>query len=235
MPEYMVLVLTDDVREAELPPADARTLVEGHSAYERQLRARGAYLDGARLRPSSEGRRVSVRDGAQPRVEAGPFGEASLTGYYLVQADSPDAAVELAHACPTSPGTSLDVRPVMAGHMDPEKSSQAGRVFAFAVLGSADSQAAWVDVMDRIDASTRGQFPAGRFLGGVRLHAPERGRRLAPNASRTTFDGPFLEAKEVIGGLFFLRLATLEEAVDWAGRTAYVTHGTLEIRELWRR
>jgi hypothetical protein len=51
---------------------------------------------------------------------------------------------------------------------------------------------------------------------------------------RAVFDGPFLESKEVIGGLFFLWMASLDEAVDWASRSEFVKHGALEIRELWR-
>jgi hypothetical protein len=51
---------------------------------------------------------------------------------------------------------------------------------------------------------------------------------------RATVDGPFLESKEVIGGLLFLRLASIEDAVRWAAKTPFVVHGALEIRELWR-
>jgi hypothetical protein len=47
-------------------------------------------------------------------------------------------------------------------------------------------------------------------------------------------DGPFLESKEVIGGLFFLRMTSIDEAVAWAAESRFVVHGTLEIRELWR-
>ena len=47
-------------------------------------------------------------------------------------------------------------------------------------------------------------------------------------------DGPFAESKEVIGGVFFMRMATQEEAVHWASQTPFVVHGMLEIRELWR-
>jgi hypothetical protein len=43
-----------------------------------------------------------------------------------------------------------------------------------------------------------------------------------------------LETKEVIGGLFFMRMATLDEAVEWAHESEFVKLGTLEIRELWR-
>jgi hypothetical protein len=52
--------------------------------------------------------------------------------------------------------------------------------------------------------------------------------------SQATFDGPFLESKEVIGGLFFLRMTRIEDAVRWAGETPFVLYGALEIRELWR-
>jgi hypothetical protein len=234
MPEYMVLIHASEAEEAAMPPSETHALIERHSAYERTLRASAAYLDGERLRPSAEGKRIGVRDG-QPRVESGPFADAPLAGYYVVQAESLDAATALAEECPMAPGTPLDVRPVMKGRIQPDKTAQQGRVFAFAVLGSAPSEQGWIDVMDRIDAVGTGDFPAGRSLGGVRLHAPGRGRRVtSTGGKRTSFDGPFLESKEVIGGVFFLRMATLEEAVTWAGRTEFVKHGPVEIRELWR-
>jgi hypothetical protein len=125
----------------------------------------------------------------------------------------------------------------MKGSLAADKASQRGRVFAFAVLGSAPNEQGWVEVMDRIDESTGSHFPVGRFLGGVRLEAPGRGRHVAAASTggrRAVFDGPFLEAKEVIGGLFFMRIASLDEAVQWASQSAFMKHGALEIRELWR-
>jgi len=69
----------------------------------------------------------------------------------------------------------------------------------------------------------------------VRLEAPSRGRQISSTGGRRAiFDGPFLESKEVIGGLFFMCMASLDEAVDWANNSAFVEHGALEIRELWR-
>jgi hypothetical protein len=234
MPEFMVMILANEADDGQMTPPDTKALIEGHSAYERKLRASSAYLDGERLRPSTEGRRVSARDG-HLRVEVGPFGEAPLGGYYILQADDLNAAVALAEQCPMPPGTSLDVRPIMKSQTKPEKASQQGRVFAFAVLGKAPSESAWIDVMDQIDVSTRDNFPADRLLGGVRLHAPGRGRRVtAVGDHRAVFDGPFLESKEVIGGLCFLRMSSLEEAVQWAGQSEFVKYGAVEIRELWR-
>jgi hypothetical protein len=133
-----------------------------------------------------------------------------------------------------APGTSLDVRPVMKGQFKPEKASHKGRVFAFAVLGNAPNERAWIDVMDRIDSSSD-RAPNERSLGGVRLEAPGRGRRVtSTGGQRAIFDGPFLESKEVIGGVFFMRMTTLDEAVKWAKETAFVKLGAAEIRELWR-
>jgi hypothetical protein len=234
MPRFMVMIQENEAEEGKLAPSETKALVEGHAAYERKLRAVSAYVDGERLRPSSEGKRVSSPDG-KLHVDAGPFGDKALSGYYVVEADGIDAAVELAEECPLPPGAELDVRPLMKGNLRPDKTSQQGRVFGFAVLGSAPSEQGWIDVMDRIDASTRDGFPADRVLGGVRLQEPGRGRRVTSTGGRrAVFDGPFLESKEVIGGLFFLRMASLEEAVDWASGTGFVKLGAVEIRELWR-
>jgi hypothetical protein len=226
MPDFMVMITANEAADASLAPSVIKGLVEGHSAYERSLRTASALLDGERFRPSSEGRRVSATE-----VEHGPFGDTALVAYYLVTADDLDAAVVLAQGCPMSPGTTVDVRPVMKGKLQPGKANQQGRIFAFAVLGNAANEQAWIDAMDRIDASTRDSIQVERSLGGVRLHAPGRGRTVTPTA---VFDGPFLESKEVIGGLFFMRWSTIEEAVEWARTTEFVRHGSVEIRELWR-
>ena len=232
MPDFMVMLLSSEAQEAQLAPVELNALEEAHTTYEQQLRATSAYVDGARLRPSAEGRRVSARGGA-PRVDSGPFDDPALAGYYVVRAESLDAAAALAQVCPMAPGTVLDVRPVMKGDIHPDKDRHQGRVFGFAVLGSAPSERAWIDVMDTIDAKTSDTFPTDRWCGGVRLKA--RGRRVTSSGGqRAVFDGPFLESKEVIGGLFFLRQATIEEAVQWAKQSGFVKDGGLEIRELWR-
>src|SRR5579871_5242926 len=114
MPQFMVMILENEAEGRMLAPSETKALVEGHSAYERKLRAVSAFVDGERLRPSSESRRISRRDG-QPRVDAGPFGDRALSGYYVLEAAGLDAAVKLAEECPMAPGGELDVRPLMKG------------------------------------------------------------------------------------------------------------------------
>ncbi len=231
MPDYMILIRENESEQQRMAPSETKAMIEGHTAYVKHLEASGAYRDSGRLRHSAEGKRVDAR-----KVEAGPFGdEQSIAGYYLVKADNLDAAVALAEACPMVPGDTLDVRPLMGGDVRADKASRQGKTFAFAVLGNAASEEAWVEVMDRIDLDTHGCFPPVRFLGGVRLEAPRRGRQVVSRGHmRTVMDGPFLESKEVIGGLFFMRTVDLDEAVRWASATKFVRHGALEIRELWR-
>jgi hypothetical protein len=231
MPDYMILIRENEADQQRMAPSDTKALVEAHAVYVKQLKKLGAYRDGERLRPSAEGRRVHAR-----AVEAGPFrDEQAIAGYYLVNAANIADAVALAEPCPMAPGDTLDLRPVMRGDVRAAKTSRQGKTFAFAVLGSATSEEAWVEVMDRIESDTHDGFPDERFLGGVRLEAPGRGRQIGSRGQkRTVMDGPFLESKEVIGGLFFMRMADLDEAVGWARGTKFMRHGALEIRELWR-
>jgi hypothetical protein len=231
MPDYMILIRENETEQQRMAPSQTKALVEAHAAYVKDLKALGAYRDAERLRPSAEGQRVHART-----TEPGPFDDGqAIAGYYLVKAADLDAAVALGQRCPMVPGDTLDVRPVMGGDVRAGKASRQGKTFAFGVLGNAPSEEAWVEVMDRIEADTHDGFPDERFLGGVRLEAPGQGRHIVSRGQkRTVIDGPFLESKEVIGGIFFMRMADLDEAVRWARGTKFLRHGALEVRELWR-
>lgn len=235
MADYMLMVLEDENAHASQPPHATAELIEKRRAFIDGLRRSGRLRDSGRLRPSKEGRRTR-RAGTRVEVQDGPFveGGKALGAFYWVEAESADEAAELALACPTLASDAIDVRPLMKGFVENDKEAKPGKVFAFVVLGKAATEDGWVEVMDRIDAETAPSH-AESFLGGVRLESPKRGRRVTTQGERRALaDGPFLESKEVIGGVFFLRLTSLEEAVAWAERTRFVVHGALEIRELWR-
>ena len=46
-------------------------------------------------------------------------------------------------------------------------------------------------------------------------------------------DGPYLEAKEHIGGFSILECADMDEAVAWARKGAAATRGQIELREIF--
>ncbi len=46
-------------------------------------------------------------------------------------------------------------------------------------------------------------------------------------------DGPYLEAKEHIGGFWILECADMDEAVTWARKSVAATRGRGEVREIF--
>ena len=50
-------------------------------------------------------------------------------------------------------------------------------------------------------------------------------------AASRLLDGPFAEAKEMIGGFFLLNCETREEALAWAERCPAAAWATVEVRE----
>jgi hypothetical protein len=234
--EYLLMTREDEHTHASQSPKAMSELIEKGATYADALRRVGRLKDSGRLRCSKEGRRVR-REGDRLEVQGGPFAEEgkALGSYSWVQASNLDEATELAAKAPVLPTDEIEVRPVMKGMCPKDKEAKPGKIFACAVLGNTKTEEAWVEVMDRIDEETSGRFPEASFLGGLRLEPPTCGRRIVTRGERrATFDGPFLESKEVIGGLFFVRMTSIEDAVRWAAETPFVVHGALEIRELWR-
>ena len=59
-----------------------------------------------------------------------------------------------------------------------------------------------------------------------------RGARIKVRAGAAVVDGPFAEAKEMIGGIFLLTCETREQAVAIAAECPVANSVTFEIREL---
>jgi hypothetical protein len=107
---YLVLLYADEAAELALDPAERRAIMERHLDYARGLRERGALVAGDPLGPSGE---TAVLRGGR-HVSDGPFAETKeqLGGYYVIEAPSRDAAIELATGVPSSPGLVVEVRPL---------------------------------------------------------------------------------------------------------------------------
>ncbi len=68
------------------------------------------------------------------------------------------------------------------------------------------------------------------FVGG--LHSPSSARsvRAQPNGEVLVTDGPYLEAKEYVGGLWVLEAADLDEALAWGRKAAVACRAPVEVR-----
>jgi hypothetical protein len=82
------------------------------------------------------------------------------------------------------------------------------------------------------------------FTGEMRRRdVLEAGERLRPttdattvrvqNGDRLTFDGPFAETKEQIGGYFIVDCKDLDEAIEVAAKIPAARRGAIEVRPIW--
>ena len=74
---------------------------------------------------------------------------------------------------------------------------------------------------------------AGVLLALDGLHPPSMGARVTfPGGKPRVIDGPFPEAKEVLGGYWMIEVASKEEAVEWARRCPGSENEMIEIRQV---
>ena len=74
---------------------------------------------------------------------------------------------------------------------------------------------------------------AGVLLALDGLHPPSMGARVSfPGGRPVVKDGPFAEAKEVVGGYWMIQVASREEAIEWAKRCPGGENETIEIRQV---
>ena len=75
---------------------------------------------------------------------------------------------------------------------------------------------------------------AGVLLGGEGLHPSAKGARVRfPGGKAAVSDGPFTEAKEVIGGFWLIQVKSKEEAIEWASRCPASGDEMIEIRQVF--
>ena len=111
--QYMLLIYNDERAWAALPEEERSAIVGEYFALTDELRTAGAYVAGAPLRPTETASTVRLRDGEQ-LVTDGPFAETKeqLGGYFLIEAESAEEALEWAARIPAARYGSIEVRPV---------------------------------------------------------------------------------------------------------------------------
>jgi hypothetical protein len=74
---------------------------------------------------------------------------------------------------------------------------------------------------------------AGVLLALDGLHPPSMGARVSFKGGKPTVtDGPFSEAKEVLGGYWMIQVKSKGEAIEWASRCPASDNEVIEIRQV---
>jgi hypothetical protein len=95
----------------------------------------------------------------------------------------------------------------------------------------------WIPSADTLDPAM-GRYnkelsEAGVLLAVDGLLAPDRGARIHFNGPASTAkDGPFTEAKEIVGGFWIIDCTSKDEAVEWAKRCPCGGDTFIELRQI---
>ena len=99
------------------------------------------------------------------------------------------------------------------------------------VPGSPTTSEEMQTLMDRVIALEAEMDAAGAFVFGGALHDPEAATVVRPGTGDLVMtDGPFVEAKEHIGGFYVINADDLDGALMWARRTVEATNHPIEVR-----
>ena len=74
-----------------------------------------------------------------------------------------------------------------------------------------------------------------KFAGGLAPASSAKSLRVQPNGEVLITDGPYMEAKEHVGGISILECANMDEALKWARKGALACRASGEVREIFFR
>ena len=99
--------------------------------------------------------------------------------------------------------------------------------------GKKMSAAQHGEIFQGYQTFTQDLTKSGKMKGGAPLEQTTTATTVRVRDSKTLIaDGPFAEAKEVVGGFFLLECRTREEAIAIAGECPATEWGTVEVREI---
>lgn len=109
---YVLLICSD--KSAPPPaPGEMEAILQGHRRVSEELGKAGKMVVSERLRPDSEASRVRLK-ASQRQIMDGPFAETkeALGGFYLIDCETREEAVEWAKKIPLREGVFVEVRPI---------------------------------------------------------------------------------------------------------------------------
>jgi hypothetical protein len=114
--KYLLLIYADEHGFDQMSHDERHAVYKEYDDFANDLAAKGQMVGGDELAATSSATTVRVRDGER-MVTDGPFAETKeqLGGYFLVDVEDLDAAIEAASRIPSARTGSIEVRPVIDG------------------------------------------------------------------------------------------------------------------------
>ena len=112
--KYLLLIYDNEQEWGALGEAGQQAIYGEYRKLREELHAKGQFLSGSQLAPTSTATSVRVREDKQ-LVTDGPFAETheQLGGYFLIEARDLDEAIGIAGRVPSARMGTIEVRPLV--------------------------------------------------------------------------------------------------------------------------
>jgi hypothetical protein len=110
--QYFLFLYDNPASFAGISPEEMQAIVARYIAWRQDVAAKGHMIDGQKLR-DGEGR-VLRAPGGKVSITDGPFAENKevIAGFFQIQADSYEQAVDIARTCPHMTFGTIEIREV---------------------------------------------------------------------------------------------------------------------------
>ncbi len=118
--KYVLLVYGDENAAANMPAEAMQAFMGEYAAYTTKIQTNGIRKTGEAFQPTTTATTVRMQE-AKKVTTHGPFAETKeqLGGFYLIECENLDEAIEWAAKCPDARFGSIEVRPVMEYNQGP--------------------------------------------------------------------------------------------------------------------
>jgi hypothetical protein len=112
--QYLLLINDDEAQWGTMSDDERNAVYAEYGQYTQDLQTRGILVGANQLQPSETATVVHVEDGKTLTTD-GPFAETKevLGGYYLIDVDTLDEALEWAAKIPSARYGHIEVRPIV--------------------------------------------------------------------------------------------------------------------------
>ena len=114
--KYILMIYGDEQRWDSMSDAEKQRVYEGHDAYGKAMTEAGVMRGGYELKPISTATTLRF-DNGKPTTLDGPFAETKeqLGGYYVIEVDNLEQALDWASKMPGMHDGAVEVRPLGMG------------------------------------------------------------------------------------------------------------------------
>ena len=112
--KYMFLIYTEEGNESQMAPTEREAMMSDYFAFTKAARNAGVLVAGDELKPTSTATTLRLH-GNQLATTDGPFAETKeqLGGFYILECQDMDEAVDWAAKIPGAKHGSIEVRPIV--------------------------------------------------------------------------------------------------------------------------